>query len=77
MLKYINTIDSGFIIFTGVLTHDQMWRKMKKSEDDELLSAGFVSINTSNLECCGESISLKVGSNPEDTEKLLTAITWF
>lgn len=69
MLKYINTLDCGFVIFTGRLSHKQMWNKIK-TENDELISAGFVMTHISNLECIGKSLSLGVQSKPGDTDNL-------
>lgn len=54
-------------IFSSLVTHVDFINKLGYSHDD-VLSAGFVSIPT--MEAYGESLSLGIKSNPDDTALL-------
>ena len=66
-MKYIKAKIDGLIqiiIFPKSIGHDEMARMLKVTP----LSAGFVS---GQWECYGESVTLKLGAQEEDTDMLL------
>lgn len=61
-MKYINFEHIGIVIFGNHIQHSDMKQLIGK----EVISAG--SFCASNAKCYGESISLMVRSQPEDTQ---------
>ena len=70
-MKYIRFLDAGFVVFQEHITHAKMKQKFP---NDEVLSAGFVSLKCEAgydyLGCSGESVSLKTSSKDRDSEDL-------
>ena len=68
-MKYIATRET-IILFPKCHGHNEMARDLKL----KITGAGFViglgGGDIEKIECVGESISLKIKSQPEDTEKL-------
>jgi hypothetical protein len=64
MAKYVIT-ECGFAIFSENLVHADIAKAMSSSGDVQ--SAGFLSLDTSVIEVYGESISLDVASQPDDS----------
>lgn len=64
--KYVRK-EYGFIVFPETMQHSDF-----KKHNEDVLSAGFCYIDTEKQECkCfGESISLKLKSLPEDSERM-------
>lgn len=79
-LKYIHFDNVGgipdmIVMFPECLKHDFMARRlappdMEDRPADNVISAGFVSIQDERASCYGESTSLKKKSAPEDTAML-------
>jgi len=79
-MKYIHFDNVGgipdmIVIFPECLKHDFMARRlappnMENNPADNVISAGFVSIQDERASCFGESTSLKKKSAPEDTHML-------
>jgi hypothetical protein len=68
--KYIRMTYAGFILFDGQLQHAAMAQPALNS-GDHIISAGFFAADENGLAVCyGESVSLRVKSRPDDTEKL-------
>ena len=59
-MKYVRIGKYEFIIFPITLSHDQ-FLKFRPT------SAGFCYINGNKVDCYGESFSLKLKSDPEDS----------
>jgi len=78
-MKYIHFDNVGgipdiIVIFPECLKHDFIARRLApvgmENPADNVLSAGFVSIQDEQASCYGESTSLKKKSDPEDTAML-------
>jgi len=68
MMKYIRFEDQGLVIFEERLRHSDV---ADKFAPDKPLSAGSVAGDDLNEpRCLGESATLKLVSNPEDTALL-------
>jgi hypothetical protein len=72
-MKYIRTEFLGIVTFSESQSHDDIAKRLM-SENDELLSAGFVRrceyIDDGQVTCSGQSMTLGIGSCEEDTEIL-------
>ena len=72
-IKELNGVEDVFILFPPDITHSNVAFRMGIS-DSNLVSAGFVQNIVKNgkreANCHGKSVSLKVESQPEDTELL-------
>ena len=71
-MKYINTVDFGFIIFNELIEHKMIADRMRL-EPDDIISAGFVNIGN-DPQCHGKSVSLNKKSDPEDTKNMIRQI---
>jgi len=61
-LKYVRTKEyNSIIIFPTLINHSEF-------KNLDIISAGFCYVNTTTVECFGESVSLKLKSLPEDSE---------
>lgn len=66
-MKYINFKNIGIVIFGGHVSHSDMAQLI----GDKPVSAGFFNAgDTDYVSCYGESVSLKLTSDPADTEQL-------
>lgn len=71
-MKYVRFIDmdhgvESFIVFSFHMNHDET---IKRIRHIEVVSAGFVSFGTGGVQCFGRSESLRIDSQPEDSELL-------
>jgi len=69
-VKYIRFVESGFLIFSGAITH----KHAGKLVNEEILSAGFVGQHKDGLRCYGQSETLHLKSDPADTDLLRSQI---
>ena len=72
-MKYIRFEDMGIIIFGSHIPHTTM----KQLINDEVVSAGFVSLSDKNASCYGESVGLDVKSDEQDTKLLCKMLNPF
>jgi hypothetical protein len=68
-MKYIRTERLGFVLFGEWHNHDDMARKLCPNGVQEVLSAGFVSMDA-EPECYGKSVSLDLSASARDTVDL-------
>jgi hypothetical protein len=72
-MKYIRTEILGIVTFSDSQSHDVIAKRLM-SENDEMLSAGFVRrceyIDDGQITCGGRSMTLGIGSREEDTDIL-------
>jgi len=77
-MKYIQFLGRGFVVFERVMTHKQMAQKFP---NDEVVSAGFVSMNVTtdedHIRCGGESVSLKKSSHSDDSDRLTRRLSLY
>ena len=62
MIKYIKTKDRVIIAFPEAYSHKEVAEKFGGA-----LSAGFITFNGEDTKCSGESYSLKIKSDKEDS----------
>lgn len=71
-MKYVRFIDmtteeDSFIVFSFHMNHAET---IKRIRHIEVVSAGFVLYTAGGVECTGRSESLRIDSQPEDSELL-------
>ena len=68
-MKYINFENNGFVLFERHQNHSDIAQKFP---NDKILSAGFVgmSVDEDQIQCSGESVTLKTKSQVSDRERL-------
>lgn len=65
-MKYIRFLVRGFVLFEQRVKHSAVAEEV----GDKVLSAGLVSFMGGALRCYGESTTIGVSSQPEDSEDL-------
>lgn len=68
-LKYIVDAIGGFAIFPGYVDHNTVGNLMFKPSGIPAVGAGFISIFDSEVQCFGESISMRIKSRGEEDAK--------
>ena len=66
-MKYIRFESAGIVLFRDGLSHKQLASHFPL---DTPISAGFVRYNGENLVCHGDSMTLELKSNEDDTKAL-------
>ena len=78
-IKYVHHQDYGIFIFSDAMTHSDFVRRMdwypytdeEGVDHNPILGAGFVGgIGTNEVQCYGESHSLKIKCSPDCTWRL-------
>jgi len=65
-MKYIKFETKGYVIFEGVIAHNDM----AKMIGDIPTSAGFIAMIDGKLRCLGKSETLQLKNDPADTGKI-------
>ena len=66
-MKYIRHKTMGFYLFPPLITHEDFAIMNCLVIKDDIISAGFIY----DGKCYGKSVSLGIGSHPDDTADLL------
>jgi len=69
-MKYIRHGHLGIVLFSDAVTHSEVASQL----GGKVLSAGFAHIDADNIQCHGESISLNLRSDPQDSTLLRAAV---
>lgn len=75
ILKYIRTLRAGFVLWdaNGLVSHKEMADSLG-TKAGGVLSAGFATVAGSRAICNGESTSLNLKSQPDDSRALMVQL---
>jgi hypothetical protein len=72
-LKYIIDVIGGFAIFPSYIDHDTVGNLMTKRGIDPV-GAGFVDVFDGEVQCYGESVSMRMKSRGDEDSKVIAKL---